>query len=207
MIGLLKRWAATPSPPGPTTPAWPPLPAGFCACVLPIYKGNLSSGQSTGLRRILAGTVGFSADDRAYMLATVYHETGRTMQPVEEIGGASHVYGPKFYGRGLCQITWSYNYARFGTLLGCDLTGHPDLALTWDVALPILTLGMARGLFTGRKLGDYFGPASYGNGCNPIDARRIVNGTDRAALIASYFWVFRRALDSDGAAAVPTASA
>lgn len=176
----------------------PTLPASFTSGVLALFHGSLSTGQGMGLRLLLAGTAGFNTDQRAYILATVCHETGRAMQPVAEDGrGAGHAYGPEYYGRGHVQLTWRYNYARFGALLGVDLVRSPDRALGWDVSLPVLTLGMRQGLFTGRKLADYFGPASYGDGCNPIDARRIVNGTDCAATIAEYFWTFRAALSGD----------
>ena len=41
---------------------------------------------------------------------------------------------------------------------------------------------MMQGLFTGKKLGDYFnGPKA-----DWVNARRIINGTDQAANIASY---------------------
>lgn len=43
-------------------------------------------------------------------------------------------------------------------------------------------LGMTAGWFTGKKLADYFNPKKE----NWIYARRIINGTDKANLIASY---------------------
>ncbi len=59
---------------------------------------------------------------------------------------------------------------------------HPEFALTLEVATPILFTGMMQGLFTGKKLGDYFnGPTA-----DWVNARRIINGTDQAANIASY---------------------
>ena len=45
-------------------------------------------------------------------------------------------------------------------------------------ALAILFEGMARGSFTGKKLSDYF----EGGSEDWVEARRIVNGADRAAL-------------------------
>jgi hypothetical protein len=59
-----------------------------------------------------------------------------------------------------------------------------------EVAVAILFTGMEKGLFTGRKLIDYFtaGRADWRN------ARRIVNGLDRAADIAGYGRAFHRAL-------------
>jgi hypothetical protein len=45
-----------------------------------------------------------------------------------------------------------------------------------------MALGMEQGTFTGKSLGDYFD----GDTNDPINARRIVNGTDKAKLIAAY---------------------
>ncbi len=184
----------------------PEMSAVFEATILPMFRGDLSLGQSYGLRRLLDATLDFSIDQRAYILATVFHETARTMAPIAEFGhGAGKPYGPLYYGRGFCQLTWRYNYARFGPLVGDDLVANPDRAMDWEIALPVLTHGMRFGLFTGRGLPHYFGALSYGNTrCNPVDARAIVNGTDCAALIASYFWQFRTALERVAAVASPS---
>jgi hypothetical protein len=72
----------------------------------------------------------------AYILATAYHETAHTFEPVREIGrGKLRAYGRKrkqsgepytidhiYYGRGHVQLTWYENYDKFGKLLGIDLT-------------------------------------------------------------------------------------
>jgi hypothetical protein len=58
---------------------------------------------------------------------------------------------------------------------------------------------MREGLFTGRKLGDYFptdghpAPVDLAEGFR--NARRIINAMDRAALIAGYAVDFYRLLD------------
>jgi len=49
---------------------------------------------------------------------------------------------------------------------------------------------MMRGLFTGKKLNDYFNA----NTCDWLNARRIINGTDHAELIAGYAQKFYNAL-------------
>jgi putative chitinase len=64
---------------------------------------------------------------------------------------------------------------------------HPEIALKPDVSLVVIVHGMAKGVFTGKKLGDYitdFDRKDY------INARRIVNGLDRATEIAAFatFW-------------------
>lgn len=136
----------------------------------------------------------------AYMLATVYHETAATIQPVEEYGkGRGKPYGiadPRtgktYYGRGYVQLTWHDNYKKFEELLGLPLLSQPELACKPDVACDILFHGMMHGSFTGKKLSDYFS----GNKSDPRNARRIINGTDRADQIAIYYRVFLNAISN-----------
>lgn len=115
----------------------------------------------------------------AYVLGTVQHESG--FKPIPEIDGASAWYAP-YYGRGFVQITHEANYRKYQDLLGIPLVSQPDLALRPDVAAFILVHGMRTGNFTGRKLSDYIS----GDNRDFYNARRIVNGTDRASLIAGY---------------------
>ena len=79
-------------------------------------------------------------------------------------------------GRGLIQITWKTNYLKFGIK-------DPAAALTWPVSLDVAFRGMIKGMFTGKKLSDYIKP---GKTPNFVGARAIINGTDRAKLIAGY---------------------
>jgi putative chitinase len=131
-----------------------------------------------------------SADLRwaAYVLATIKHETAGTFHPVEEIGkGRGHDYGKPvnghvYYGRGYAQLTWERNYATMGKRLNVDLVQRPELALRPDVAWAVLSLGMREGLFTGHRLEKFI----HATKCDYFNARRIINGTDRAALIAGY---------------------
>lgn len=131
----------------------------------------------------------------AYMLATAWHETAATMQPIAEYGkGKGRPYGkpdPRtgqiYYGRGYVQLTWYDNYKKMGGLLGVDLLNNPDLALDPKIAADIMFEGMTTGKsfagdFTGKHLGNYFNKTQD----DPIGARRIINGTDWAKLIAGY---------------------
>lgn len=147
---------------------------------------------------------------RAYMLATSYHETAMTMQPIEEYGkGRGRVYGKKikhnrqpysfpdkiYYGRGDVQLTWYENYELMGKLLGIPLLSNPELALQPKISAKIMIEGMTkgksnRGDFTGVSLENYFN--SFTN--DPVRARRIINGLDKANLIASYHEKFLRAI-------------
>jgi len=164
--------------------------------------GSLSQRQVDGLNVLLPemGSDTTIDDIRwfAYMMATAYHETAHTFQPIEEIGkGRGRPYGIPdpttgqiYYGRGLVQLTWKRNYQKLSDLLGLDLVNHPELALQPGTAYKIMSLGMTRGLFTGKKLADYLNveKADY------VDARRIINGLDRAHLIAGYSEKFEKML-------------
>lgn len=149
---------------------------------------------------------GMSYPETAYALATVYHETGvptkggvvRTMEPVKEAGSEAYLRSKKYYpyiGYGYVQLTWESNYKRVGALLGIDLVSNPKLALSHEVAADIMTKGMLNGWFTGvgfrrkRPVGRY-DRAAY------IRARAIINGTDKAELIADYAMIFEKALRS-----------
>ncbi len=135
----------------------------------------------------------------AYMLATVKHECADQWQPIEEYGkGIGRSYGEKieiigsdgktyynaFYGRGYVQLTWKDNYERMGEALGFGdkFLTHPQLVLQSEIAYKIMSLGMRKGFFTGKKLEDYINDdlSDYKN------ARRIICGLDRWRLIKSY---------------------
>lgn len=132
----------------------------------------------------------------AYVLATVFHETGAKMKPVIEVGkGIGKPYGKlingkAYYGRGGVQITWIDNYRRVGVSINQDLVNNPDLALVPSVSVEIAMKGMVLGWFTGKKLSDYITDTKT----DFINARRIMNGTDRAVLIAGYADKFLKAL-------------
>lgn len=155
-----------------------------------VFGGRLSAKQVDGMTRILdyrdANWPKMSDSELAYLLATVVHETGFTMQPISEKGGQKYLqskpYFP-FYGRGLVQITWERNYKLFNVF-------PMEKALEWPKALEIAFRGMIAGMFTGKKLSDYIGPGK----CDYVAARRIINGTDKARLIAGYARAFQDAL-------------
>lgn len=178
-----------------------------------IFKTGLKQKQVEGINAILAmwETEGLT-DLRwlAYMLATIYHETAKTMQPIGEYGkGKNYRYGKKikrsgipytlpdkiYYGRGYVQLTWYENYETMGRLLGIDLLGNPDLALHPAIAAKIMFEGMTKGNshfgdFTGKSLENYFNETKE----DWVNARRIINRTDKAELIAGYGKKFYQAL-------------
>jgi hypothetical protein len=165
--------------------------------------GHVAPAHQQGIEFLLSAieTDAAIADVRwaAYMMATVKHECADQWQPLEEFGkGAGRPYanpvtviGPdgqahvnRYYGRGYVQITWKDNYARVGKAIGMsdELLLHPEKALDPSVAYRIMSDGMRRGLFSGRKLTDYINDHS----CDYRQARQIINGLDQADRIKAY---------------------
>jgi hypothetical protein len=66
--------------------------------------------------------------------------------------------------------------------LHVDFVNHPERVLELRHATNIMFYGMINGIFTGKKLGKYFNSRTD----DWIGARRIINGLDRAHLVASY---------------------
>jgi hypothetical protein len=129
----------------------------------------------------------------SYLISTVYHETGHDFEPREEYGkGYGKRYGAQvflnrhqtvaFYGRGWCQLTWLGNYVKASFVCGVDFISNPDLVMRFPHCYTIISDGMRRGWFTGHSLGDFITPTKT----DYVGARRIINGQDKAALIAQY---------------------
>jgi len=76
---------------------------------------------------------------------------------------------------------------------------EPELALQADIAYRIMSHGMRKGSFTGKKLGDYI----TASGCDYVNARKIINGLDQADRIAGYATKLEAALRASVVAAVP----
>ncbi len=192
-----------------------------------VFGTSLSQPQVQGTEAILdgAGRRGTPLKHLAYILATAYHESAHTMQAVREtlaktdagaiaaldkafaageLGSVKTPYwrndvdGKSWFGRGLVQITHKPNYAKLGLLIGIDLVKDPAKALELSTAVQILFAGMELGSFTGKALDDYISASR----ADYEGARRIVNGTDKAALIAGYARAFEQALTDAGYKAV-----
>ena len=158
----------------------------------------------------------------AYILATAFHETAYTIQPVRETlaesearaieileaafaaGRLSWVKTPywrrdedgrSWHGRGLVQLTHKRNYEAMSVLTGIDLVADPDRAMEMDAAVTILIEGMLQGSFTGHKLADHLNATAE----DWVNARCIVNGTDRAEKLAAYAMAFHAAIRPEAA--------
>lgn len=168
--------------------------------------GKLDESQVKALNFIVerCDHYGLTCPRTAYVLATIYHETGyvtsgkmyRSMQPIKERGSDAYLRSKKYWpyiGYGYVQLTWEENYRRIGKLIGADLIKRPELALEPDIAIEIAIKGMSLGWFTGlgfnrKRDVNKYDVQSY------IKARGIINGTDRAADVASYAMIFEKAL-------------
>lgn len=191
--------------------------------------GRLKTHQVEGFEVILATVDGLPRSHRAYLLATTWHETGATMQPLKEteragvkrtdaqvvnildsawkagrLGQVKIPYwrfddsGKAWFGRGYAQLTHRTNYAKASAITGVDLLGDPSRAMRPEVAAEVLVSGSEIGMFTGRKLSDFL-PGDY------VGARKVINGTDKAPLIAGYAEIFDRALQAAGVSEKPEA--
>jgi hypothetical protein len=188
-----------------------------------LFRGKMSQKQVDGMEVMLRWAEGYKQSDLflpqlAYIFATAYHETGARMQPVREtfaktddeaIARLDRAYaagqlpwvtkpywyvdshtGQSYFGRGLVQLTHKENYKKVGSKLDKELVMSPENALEPNTACDILFKGMLFGWFTGFCLGDYIteGHTDY------RQARRVVNGMERADLIYGYAVAFEDAL-------------
>jgi putative chitinase len=181
--------------------------------------GPLSAGNVAGFELCLneAERRKTALGSLAYILATAWWESAKTMAPVEEgfyLGAKAKAFQRKlrywpYYGRGLVQLTWKENYEKVGKFYGLDLVNHPERALNPKLSTQILFDGMEKGWFTGKKVSDFVDVLDEKDDEDLreyIAARRVVNGTDRAAEIGKLTLAFESALklagyDHDGRAA------
>jgi hypothetical protein len=161
--------------------------------IKPLFNNSFSASQMNGLITIRAEGIGIDKRHLAYVMATVFHETGRKMQPVKELGSEEYLkskpYYP-YYGRDLVQTTWKYNYEKVFDYTGIDVVSNPDLIGQMPLAAEVAIVFMQQGWYTGKKLSDYFNNEKE----DPVNARRIINGLDKANLIAVYYEKFYKAL-------------
>ncbi len=198
----------------------------YAAVRLNPFPGHLTPAQVSGMEAILdACPVDTPLEHLAYDLGTCPIETGWTMQPIKEKGGAAYfakMYdirgsrpekarelgnvnpgdGIAFCGRGYVQLTGRANYRKATQrlralgLIGAD----QDLETNPDLAMhPDVAAAV---LFIGTREGWFTGKKlSDYLGAGKADwkgARRIINGQDRADEIALHAQAFATALKKAG---------
>lgn len=169
---------------------------------------KLVQAEVDGCQRILAAcaAAAWPVSWAAYGLATEFHETAGQMRPIREYGrGAGKAYGKPGrnkgqipYGRGDVQLTWDDNYEAMDAELGLGgaLIADYDLALDPEISARIMVVGMEKGVFTKKGLGLYLPAVAERTAF--VNARRVVNGTDKAELIAGYALTFQTGLQAGG---------
>lgn len=188
-----------------------------------LFGSGLSLPQVEGINYKLAAMAAarWPLSWAAAGLATSYHETGKRMQPVRE-GFASSTaeaisildrawakgqlrwvkapyWRDGWFGRGDAQVTHEENYRKVGDAIGVDLVSDPDLMLRPDISAKALIVGMERGIYTGKSLPGVLGRNNGRRSRNDYeDTRPIINGTDKADMIAGYCLVFEAALVAGG---------
>ncbi|MEJ2308030.1 MAG: hypothetical protein P8Z78_01785 [Gammaproteobacteria bacterium] len=179
-----------------------------------LFSNKLKPDQKKGLEAILSAATEakWPLAFVSYGLATAYHETAFTMQPVVEAFWLSESWRERnlryypYHGRGYVQLTWESNYEKADKKLGLEgrLLANLDLALDPDIAARIMVKGMEEGWFCGDRSGKrhtlkrHVPTSGPGNLEQYKEARRIINGRDKAATIAKYALKFQDALKAGG---------
>lgn len=196
-----------------------------------LFVGKLTQAQVEGMIFLLDAFEKKGVSERnyaAYMLATAFWETARTMHPVRETLASSDdqairvldtayargrlpwvrkpywrkdAAGKSWLGRGYVQLTHKANYQKATDELGVDLVGSPSLAMDPAIAAAIMIEGMEEGWFTGKTLDQYIDDKDEADSEDLREyrtARPIINGTDKAEQIALIAVKFEEALRTAG---------
>lgn len=195
----------------------------------PLFGGSLSMPQVYGMEAILdrALAVGTPLRHLAYMLATAFHETAKTMQPILETRNSKDKSNPSI-GTAIKRLDSSFAAGKLPWVkkpywrkdaAGKSWLGRGLVQLTHKenyermgkvigvnlVADPDKAMepGIAVSImFFGMTRGDFTGrPLSdYLDGRTPdyLNARRVINGTESARKVADYAERFEQALTAAG---------
>lgn len=202
---------STPEAPAPsaptsttTTPKAHEADPAKVAAIMSVVPGELKSYAQKSVPLLLQGCAECGVTDpgqMAYVFATTEHESklglwmtelsnGNQYNGRRDLGNTQPGDGPRFKGRGFCQVTGRTNYKMWSDKLGIDLVSHPEKAADQEIAAKIIVMGMRDGTFTGKKLSHYISGSTQ----DFRNARRIINGLDRADHIAEIARKYYRVL-------------
>lgn len=166
----------------------------FDVARLTLFGGKLNTVQVQRLGDLLdeAGVYPIvMAEQAAYVFATAHWETdrfnameeyasGEAYEGRADLGNTQPGDGKRFKGRGFPMLTGRKNYAWASNVAGVDLLADPAAAADPLLSARLIFVGMHTGEFTGVGLGRFINPQKV----DFVNARKTVNGLDRAELIA-----------------------
>lgn len=182
--------------------------ATFGATSLTVYN-NINTMLQSLVKYQSRLTPGVIVEQWAYIAATCYHESNHTFGAYCEVrqyktdtprrkavrAAQDKYWSTGYYGRGPVQLTWREEYAWAEKVTGRPLLNDPDLLLR-DLPLgyEVAIKSMTDPSINGKQLSDYINTKKV----DYVNARRVVNGTDRKQLIAGYavkfYDIFKKAV-------------
>lgn len=157
-------------------------------------RNKAQANRDTSAAAIIAAAraKGLSNAQIAYVLATAEHESdsfktleeyssGAQYENRADLGNTTPGDGVRFKGRGYVQLTGRLNYTRYSEIAGLQLARYPIIVMNWpSLSVFVIVDGMLRGVYTGRRLDEFVNAGKQ----DFFNARRVINGTDRAQKIA-----------------------
>ncbi|NEO34112.1 MAG: DUF4231 domain-containing protein [Symploca sp. SIO3C6] len=167
----------------------------ICDAVLTVVPATMRKYATESVPLILSECNNCGISDRAqiaYILATAEHEShlgqwmtefasGSAYEGRRDLGNTQPGDGKRYKGRGYTQLTGRKNYQRWSDKISIDLVSNPEQAGQPQIAARIMVQAMKEGSFTGVGLDKYVNDSKH----DFRNARRIINGLDRADQIAN----------------------
>jgi putative chitinase len=123
-----------------------------------LFDGKISPSQTEGINAIIDEWEASTFNDLrwlGYLLASVYHETGKEMQPTKEKGGDQYLQSKPYYpyvGMDLLQTSWlKYNYQKVKDFTGRDVVTHPNLIADLKTSAKVALHFMVNGFIPARN--------------------------------------------------------
>ena len=165
------------------------LPPGF-----DFRRNNAEANRNSSASAIIAAARAKALTNAqiAYVLATAEHESdsfktleeyssGAQYENRADLGNTEPGDGIRYKGRGYVQLTGRLNYTRYSEIAGLQLARYPIIVMNWPaLSVFVIVDGMLRGVYTGRRLDEFVSAGKQ----DFFNARRVINGTDRAQKIA-----------------------